>query len=91
MLNLLPRRVVELLDGADQAHVAVGDQLEEVVRRPDVPLGDRDDQPEVGPDDLVLDGQGLFLELARSRSRSAVFARAGSMRLRGACWPCYLR
>src|SRR5262249_55245164 len=40
---------VELLDGADQRHVAVGDQLEEVVRRPDVLLGDRDDQPEIRP------------------------------------------
>ena len=27
-----------------------------------MPLGDRDDQPEVGPDDLVLDGQCLFLK-----------------------------
>ena len=27
-----------------------------------MPLGDRDDQAEVGADDLVLDRQGLFLE-----------------------------
>src|SRR5262249_21348991 len=53
---------VELLDGADQRHVAVGDQFEKVVRRPGILLGDRDDQAEVGPDDLVLEGQRLRLQ-----------------------------
>ena len=33
-----------------------------LLRRADVPLGDRDDQAEVGADDLVLDRQRLFLE-----------------------------
>src|SRR6266446_6931337 len=39
--------VVELLDRADQAHVAFLDQIEERHAAPDVLLGDRHDQPEV--------------------------------------------
>ena len=49
--------IVELLNGADQAHVAVTDQLEEVVRGTDTLLGDRHDQSQIGAEDLVFDGQ----------------------------------
>src|SRR5271165_2602889 len=37
--ELVAPRKVELFDGADQAHVTVGDKLEKVVRRADMPLG----------------------------------------------------
>ena len=40
--------VVELLDGADQAQVALLDQVEERDRGPRVALGDRDDEAQVG-------------------------------------------
>ena len=60
--ELVAAGVVELLHGPDQRHVAVADQLEEVVRRADVPLGDRDHQPQVGADDLVLDRHGLVVQ-----------------------------
>ena len=76
--ELVAPRKVELLDGADQAHVAVGDQLEKVIRRADVPLGNRDDQPKIRPDDLVLDGQGVFLKLL-DPIEIRVLARVGSM------------
>ncbi len=63
MLNLLPREKSNFSTAQDQAHVTVGDQLEEVVRRADMPLGNRDDEPKIRPDHLVLDVQGLFLKL----------------------------
>src|SRR5262245_11050997 len=57
-------RVVELLDGADQAEVALLDEVEQGHAATDVPLGDRDDEPEVGLGELPLgeltvDGHGL--------------------------------
>ena len=60
--ELVAAGIVELLDRTHQRHVPVADQLEEVLRRHDVPLGDRNHQPQVGPDDLVLRRDGLVVE-----------------------------
>ena len=60
--ELVAPRVVELLHRPHQRHVAVADQLEEVLRRAHVPLGDRHHQPQIGADDLVLGRHGLVVE-----------------------------
>ena len=63
VLNLLPPRDIEPLDRPDQRHVSVADKFEEVLRRPHVPLGDRDHQPKVGTDNLALDRDRLVVQL----------------------------
>ena len=79
---------VELLDRPDQRHVAVADQLEEVLRRPDVPLGDRHDQPQVRPNDLVLRRHRLRRSSLSIWSISAALGPRRIELARGACSPC---
>ena len=52
--ELVAAGVVELLDGADQAEVALLDQVEERQPAAGVALGDRHDQPQVGLDQPLL-------------------------------------
>ena len=52
--ELVALRVVELLDRADQAQVALLDQVQERHAAPGVALGQRDDQPQVRLEQVVL-------------------------------------
>src|SRR6185503_1320085 len=57
-------RVVELLDRADQAEVALLDQVEEQHPAPDVVLRDRHDEPQVRLDQLALGELTVALDAA---------------------------
>ncbi|GHE92279.1 hypothetical protein GCM10017776_05820 [Streptomyces griseoluteus] len=52
--ELVPPRVVELLHRADEPEVALLDQVEHGQPPPDVPLGDGDDEAQVGLDEAAL-------------------------------------
>ena len=69
MENLKPLRVVELLDGADQAEVALLDQVEEQHPAAHVALRDRDHQAQVRLDQLALGELAVALDaVAASRA-----------------------
>ena len=61
--ELVAAAVFELFDGLHQADVAFLNQVEELQAAVDVLLGDRDDQPEVGLNQLGLGGFGAGLGL----------------------------
>ena len=54
--NLKPLRQSNLLDRVDQAQVALLDKIEKGQLRGLVPLGDRDDETQVGVDELLRRG-----------------------------------
>ena len=54
---------VEFLNRPQQRHIAVTHQLEKVLIRRHVTLGDRYHQPQIGPRDLVLGRHGLLVKL----------------------------
>src|SRR6266540_2350621 len=60
--ELVALGVVELLDRADEAEVALLDQVEEQHAAAHVALGDRDDQAEVGLDQLLLGELAVALD-----------------------------
>ena len=61
--ELVAQREVEFLDGAHQGDVAVADQFEEGAGLLDMPLGNRDNEAEVGSNDAVLGGNHLGVQL----------------------------
>ena len=71
MENLKPLRYSKFLDGADEAEVALLDEVEEREARFRVPLGDRDDQSQIGADEtlpgLVSSTSGEDLEFRAVR------------------------
>ena len=69
--------VVELIDGFDESEVAVADPFRQAVSGPDAVLDDRDDQPQVGLDDPVLQ----FLGLGPQSFELIQVGRAGSTRI----------
>ena len=64
--ELVAARVIKLLHRADQRHVAVADQGEEVIGAGNVTFGDRNDQPQVALHDLVLDAAPRLRTARRS-------------------------
>ena len=80
--------VVELLDGADQAEVALLDQVEEEHAAADVALGDRDDESQVGLDELLLGVEADLLDALQAALLGAVERwLPASTRRRGAWRP----
>ena len=74
-------RVVELLDRADQAEVALLDQVEQAHAAPDVALGDRHDEAEVGLDQLAAwRARRRARRAGRNRSAQARFSAGSSSR-----------
>ena len=91
MLNLKPSPVVELLDGADEAEVALLDEVEERHAAAHVALGDGDHQAQVGLDQLRLAAMSpRSMRLASATSSAAVSSGtlpiSRSTCARGRCW-----
>ncbi len=63
--ELVAAAVVELLDRPDQAQRALLDQVQQRQAAADVALGDRDDQPQVGLDHVLLGGDVAALDPLR--------------------------
>ena len=91
--ELVAAQVVELLHRADQAGVALLDQVEHRHAGPHVTPGDRDDQTQVGPDEpvlrlLALGDQSLQLLPARRRRAPRSCRAAARRRVRPRSpWP----
>ncbi len=64
--------IVELLDGADQAHVAFLDQIQERHASADVLLCDRHDQPEVGLRQPLLGLVGALVAFGQAVPRDPI-------------------
>ena len=65
--ELVAAPVVELLDGADQAERTLLDEVQERQAAAEVALGDRDDQPQVGLDHVLLGGHVAALDALGER------------------------
>ena len=65
--ELVAAPVVELLDGADQPERTLLDQVQERQAAAEVALGDRDDQPQVGLDHVLLGGHVAALDALGER------------------------
>ena len=57
--EFVPPGVVKFLNGSDQRHVAVTDEVEKAVAGRDPPLRDRHHEPQIGPHDPVFDFDDL--------------------------------
>ena len=63
--ELVAAAVVELLDGADEAHRPLLDEIQEGQPATEIGLGDRDDQTQVGLDHLLLGEHVAALDAPR--------------------------
>ena len=78
--------VVELLDGANQAEVALLDQVQEQHAAADIALGDGDDQTQVGADECLLGFEAHVLNARKTTHLGAGeldLARLGGLELLG--------
>ena len=78
--------VVELLDGADQAEVALLDQVQEQHAATDIALGDGDDQAQVSADERLLGLEAHVLNTGQAThlgARELDLARLGSLEFLG--------
>ena len=89
--KLVAAPVVELIHRLHQADVAFLDQIQELQAAVGISLGDRDHQPQIGLDQLLLGDLGFLLAALHDLQRAAQLGGAGAPHSSSSCWIRWLQ